>query len=1443
MCHAVHFPNPLDLSQRVWLKASPGITVGEWLVQEDLWPLLRTTPTVVTLNGEELLEEQYDKRVIEEGDIVALATVPEAGTEYLIYYAIAILVLTLVVALTLPGYEEPGLKESEDDLSNHNLSVRSNRARLGQAKPVLYGKHRVWPDLSAKAFSEFDGDGEQLVTLLYEITEGECTVDTTSLRFEDTNFSDFEDAEYEIIQPGDTSALFPSEVNTASTVSDIEITGTHGPYAANEPATQITQIGVDLVAPGGIWYTKKNGSTRRWSVQLSVDAREIDDAGTAIGAWSTYRTVTLSSRQRESLRRSVRFSVPAGRYEVRVVRVTALANHERVFDAVHWSQLRGYLADSLPTTTTTRAAVRIRSSGQLGNRALTKFSLVATRKLPIWNGTTWSSPTETTSPAWAFADACRNTTYGGSRGDAFVDLDGLLSMATSFAVDGFECNGFFDTKTDLWAALTRIAQTALAMPIDRAGIYTMVQDAQQSVPVQMFNMRNIVRDSFSSDHAGVLEETADSVHLEYYDEGQDYRRVTMECVLPGGTNANPRKVMQWGVTDSDQAFEIGMRMAAMNKYRRHRVEFETGKEGRIPTYGDLVRVSHFQLGVEGTAPVQISSDVLTYDGTDTITITEDATAPGYTSPYVVVPNLEGEPVGAFACTVLSANAIQITDPGWTVGVDDVGLVFASGYERPRMQMGEGSTFDKLVKVTKITPTDVDRVKIEGFVDDPAVYTITSGEPVPTPTQLDALQDLLPRVSNLVAFGDGTTPDPDILLTWNGTNSDRYLVEHSTDGGTTWVRAGITTEQRFVDIPDATGSMKYRVSGVSVFQGPWTEITIDTAALLSAAVPDIATALVGYQVAAGADLTVTIPGTDTAGAPTHVDIYRASDGDTLFADATKIDTVVAYYNLDTDAYTATYLDSGVSVGDHYYFAVPRNPNGEATDHYPTGTNPGVQVTVHAEYAFPPTDLLWGVGSGSIRLFPNETVGGDNDGEIRVSTGYWDGAGFAREQIAAEVAILTNFEGAVTIPGSKIGLVIKNTASVVGVFGSPVDDSTSGLGSAAAEGFYVGLYDIAARTFEVVDNLGNSKAHTLDPDNDRVWATFRKTSAATGLEDFKQLVPYTSAQAGSNLYDSAANLLADIDVRNDQLVEAALGFLNHNPSFSLPRLWGSIFSTFVMAPSGWFSGGADASSLIPAYEDPTTRDVMLIPDGTVAVNAATRVNTGSPYEFVALVRAESGTIDLDLRAEEYDSDELPAGKTAISQGTGESACQTRTRLITVHTETGIGTTYQLVTATYTPTSTCKWFSMGLYAKGTGVALVDYAGYRDLSTQGATWNDDITGQPSDTDIRNDEIRVIEATAIAWTSYGTVSTAYSPQSSAQSTDIDIVDGAGSVIASRTLDATVTFSNGNIAVTTGTVAGITVSATNNNTSDVTVTISYSGAVSKVVRAITVITSSGGAGK
>jgi Putative phage tail protein len=854
----VLFTTPFDSSQTENFSTEPGISIARFLFVAELDKRMLQEAIVVRVNGHEILSSDYE-RVIAAHDVVTLHVLPQGpATPYIVYALIAV-ATKFYVDSKMDGMQDVG-----DTSPTYNINSRGNTARLNSPKPVFYGRMRTYPDLAAMPYAEYDVNGDQILYQLFEVRQGECNILESNMRFEDTPLSSFEGYEVEIIPPGESSLLYPGAVIVSTELDSIEIGPTpndfgdytdmhHGvdsppdaSYYACDVGQEILRISVDVTADAGIFRANPEGKIRYRAVTFRFEARKIDDDNLPLGSWFTLGSEVLSSTtkpgvkqavelvrgkvqvteivdqvpSRDAIRKTFNYSVPLGRYEVRPVRTTTKSDNSNVNDSLHWVGLRGCLAESLPVTTTTRVALKIRASEQLGRRGATKFNLISEGKIPTWHPSTgWSAPVVTRNPVWAFADILRNTIYGGSRGDSFIDLAGLYVLAGQLDTAGIEFNGGFDTATTVWDALTKVAAVAQAKPVDRAGVYYMVRDVQASSPAYMFTHSNIVKDSFRLDYAGVLEETVDAYRVLFLDKDQDYREVDLPpCALPGSPQEKIKEMKLFGCVDTDQAFKLGMYLIADTHYRRRRVEFQTGIEGYLPFYWDTISVSHYLIGREGSA--QVSGDVIAFDGVNVLTLSENVDH--LIAPFIILRKLDGSPTEPYTVTVIDENHVQITE-----AFDATGLVFDAGFERPHFMCGEGEQFYARVKIDKISAAGNGLYTLSGFVDAPEVYAAADGLPTPPVTTLPPVLNFAPVVSNLSAVLAGTVETPVVNLRWASQNADYFIVQVSEDSGTSWSSVSDRYLENSLTHESPIGDLTYRVCGISLLQGQWVEVEIDT----------------------------------------------------------------------------------------------------------------------------------------------------------------------------------------------------------------------------------------------------------------------------------------------------------------------------------------------------------------------------------------------------------------------------------------------------------------------------------------------------------------------------------------------------------------------------------------------------------------------------------------
>jgi hypothetical protein len=643
-------------------------------------------PFVCILNGEPLLRAEWD-RLVAPGDVVVFQVLPQGGggggsNPLRIILTIAVIVGAayfgpilgaslgtalgttaavgtalatagiylagnLLVNAIVPPPSLPGGQSGSDIGSpspTYNISIQGNQARPGQSIPVIYGRHLVYPDFAAQPYFEFDSNNDQYYYALLCIGQGEYDVET--IRIDDTPIVYFSDVTTQIVEPGQSQSLVKTNVLTSPEVQGQDmLTNVYvGPFNISQPGTTVTQIGIDVVFPRGLFFANDDGSLGSKTITWRVEYRGVGDTELSFeNNYTTLATETFTAADNTQIRRSFLYSVDPGRYQVRIVRTDTRDDNNRAAHDIVWAGLRAYLQGSgVDNSTTTMLAVKIRASEQLSGLSQRRIGVLVNRKLPVYSFGGFTPPTATSSIVWAFYDAITNPIYGGAISPSRVDIDTLVQLDQILEDRGDFFDAVFDSRITLWEALIQIARAGRCVPLMRGGIFTLIRDSQQTLPTALFTMRNIVKNSLSIQYLTTTEESPDGVEIEYYD-GTKWANDVVTVPLPGGsTPQNPVKVNIFGVTDGIHAEREAKYIAANSKYRRKVVKFTTEMEGFIPCYGDLIALSH------DVPDWGQSGDVLAFDAlTNTVTLSEAISFAPSGQSYVIFNKPSGDPHGPY----------------------------------------------------------------------------------------------------------------------------------------------------------------------------------------------------------------------------------------------------------------------------------------------------------------------------------------------------------------------------------------------------------------------------------------------------------------------------------------------------------------------------------------------------------------------------------------------------------------------------------------------------------------------------------------------------------------------------------------------------------------------------------------------------------------------------
>ena len=452
--------------------------------------------------------------------------------------------------------------------------------------------------------------------------------------------------------------------------------------------------------------------------------------------------------------------------------------------------------------------LRMKVTESLSSAGADQVNIIATRKLPIWNGTAWSAPTATRSIAWALADMYMST-YGSSRPASSLDLAQLLALDTIWSSRGDTFDGIFDSTVTIWEALGKVSRAGRARPVFDGSILTFVRDTAQSTYSAVYTYDNIIENSFSMNYSFPDNQDPDGYIVKYQDEDANYTPAKVQ------SSENLSKAIEidfFGCVNYEQAWRESQYLESVLLNKKVQISFSTDIAGFIPFYGDLISL---QNGFQG-----ICGQVVAKDGT-TITTSQPLDWTGVAPFYMAFMKPNGALSGPHTVTQGSGDYEAVL----SVDVTDFTFKLRAGSsQNPTIyQFGESTEWNKPAIVTKVTPNSKnEQVKIECVPYIAGVHTADEGA-VPTkesttPTGLAKP----PRIGGLVLTN--APQSGEVMAIWNPLHDiDNYKVQKSTDNSS-WT--DVSTPSVTTATISATGILYVRVaSAIGAIVGEYTKQVI------------------------------------------------------------------------------------------------------------------------------------------------------------------------------------------------------------------------------------------------------------------------------------------------------------------------------------------------------------------------------------------------------------------------------------------------------------------------------------------------------------------------------------------------------------------------------------------------------------------------------------------
>lgn len=698
-------------------------------------------PTVCFVNGMATLRKDWNL-ILPSGSVVSLITLPLGGGKSSnplnVVLTVALLVATVytggvvgaaygaiwggvaaagvsmvgsILINTLVPTPKPSLNGMTSSAymqsPTYSLQAQGNQARLGNPIPVIYGRHLIYPDFANQPYYRYK-DNEQYVYQLHCIGQGEYDIE--QIRIEDTPISSFEEITYQVINPGGHNTLFNDDVVTSTEIAGQELLKDMicGSFVLNPSESVINKIEIDVVFQRGCYYAQDNGSMGNKTIQWRVDARLIDDEDNALDDWFTLGKESITSNSHNAIYRSYIYNVPQGRYEVRATRLDVKDTSSRAGHEIRWSAAKGYIVSEKNYGNVTLLAIVMRATNNLSQRSSRMVNCIVTRKLRTWSPQIgWSDLIPTQSIAWALADILK-ANYGAKLADKSIDLESLYRLDQVWTARGDTFNAVFDSKLTVYEALLRTAKVGRSIVFIQGGIVRFIRDEPKNIPVALFGSRNIVKNSLSIQYIMPSEDTADSVCVEFFSE-KTWKTSEVTASFAEANTDKTATVELFGCTNKEQALREATYMALANRYRRRIVTFTTELEGLIPSYGDLIAITH------DMAKWGIGGEILKQTGLK-LTLSEPVSFVDGQMYYLALRKKDGTLSGPYEVMPTDYNTEVMLKT-----LPDIEILTSTNAERTHFAFGTVDKWSVLAKITGIRPRSTN-VEITAVIEDNRVHS-------------------------------------------------------------------------------------------------------------------------------------------------------------------------------------------------------------------------------------------------------------------------------------------------------------------------------------------------------------------------------------------------------------------------------------------------------------------------------------------------------------------------------------------------------------------------------------------------------------------------------------------------------------------------------------------------------------------------------------------------
>lgn len=352
----------------------------------------------------------------------------------------------------------------------------------------------------------------------------------------------------------------------------------------------VDRIGVALYFPKGLYQVSNSGKLENYSATIRVEYRKL---GASDLEWIG-ETITITAATQSIVRRIIEFKyLERAKYEVRAYYTNAPKNDER-HKAEAWMEfIQEGIKDDFRYPGSSLFALRALATDQLQG-SLPTVTLVATRDyLLVWNGTEYIE-VPASNPAWACYDMLHNDRYGGGVEKERINYAEFKAWADWCDEREYTFCMYFDAATSLAEAINHASTCGRGMVIQRGTDFGCIVD-RPAEPVQMFNMQNIVEDTFEEIFTQ-KNERANCLEITFYDKEKSWEQTVIEVRDTSfDETLDPiirTSITLYGCESEVQAFAYGRFLLNQNRHLLRTVSFSADIDAIACQVGDVILLQH-----------------------------------------------------------------------------------------------------------------------------------------------------------------------------------------------------------------------------------------------------------------------------------------------------------------------------------------------------------------------------------------------------------------------------------------------------------------------------------------------------------------------------------------------------------------------------------------------------------------------------------------------------------------------------------------------------------------------------------------------------------------------------------------------------------------------------------------------------------------------------------